>query len=160
MRLASNDQLLNALLSASHTVLQLSTREGFEVKVSEALHKGKPVIATDRGGIPLQIQPGKNGYLVKPGDHRAVAKHLLELYTDEGLYKKMSEFARNSVSDEVGTVGNALSWLYLADKWANVGGVQPEGRWVNDLAREEAGVPYIEGENKLPRDFAKNMKIG
>jgi len=48
-------------------------------------------------------------------------------------------------------VGNALSWFYLADKWAAGEGVRPEERWVNNLAREEAGMPYLEGENKLPR---------
>ncbi|KAH7336410.1 glycosyltransferase family 4 protein [Rhexocercosporidium sp. MPI-PUGE-AT-0058] len=155
MRLAPNDQLLNTLLSASHTVLQLSTREGFEVKVSEAIHKGKPVIATNCGGIPLQVQHGKNGFLVEAGDWRAVAKHLLTLWTDEKLYGEMCAFAKVSVSDEVGTVGNALSWFYLADKWANGKGVVPEGRWVNDLAREEAGIPYTEGENRLPRNFGR-----
>lgn len=153
MRLEPNDQLLNTLLSASHTVLQLSTREGFEVKVSEGIHKGKPVIATKTGGIPLQVQHGKNGFLVEPGDWRAVGKYLLDLWTDEGLYGQMCEFAKGSVSDEVGTVGNALAWFYLADRWANGEGVKPDGRWVNDLAREEAGVPYGQGENRLPRDF-------
>lgn len=155
MRLAPNDQLLNTLLSASHTVLQLSTREGFEVKVSEAIHKGKPVIATNCGGIPLQVQHGKNGFLVEAGDWHAVAKHLLTLWTDEALYEEMCAFAKVSVSDEVGTVGNALSWFYLADKWANGKGIVPEGRWVNDLAREEAGIPYKDGENRLPRDFGR-----
>jgi alpha,alpha-trehalose phosphorylase (configuration-retaining) len=143
MRLAPNDQLLNTLLSASHIMLQLSTREGFEVKVSEALHKGKPVIATNRGGIPLQVQDGKNGFLVEAGDWKAVAGRLLELWMDDQLYKEMSEYAKVSVSDEVGTVGNALSWFYLADKWASGEGVVPEERWVNDLAREEAGLPYV-----------------
>jgi len=39
VRLGPSDQLLNAVLTKAHVVLQLSTREGFEVKVSEALHK-------------------------------------------------------------------------------------------------------------------------
>ncbi|PBP19434.1 trehalose synthase [Diplocarpon rosae] len=153
MRLAPNDQLLNTLLSASHIVLQLSTREGFEVKVSEAIHKGKPVIATNCGGIPLQVQHGKNGFLVEPGDWRAVAQHLLELWTDDKLYGRMCAYAKVSVRDEVGTVGNALAWFYLADQWANGKGIMPKGRWVNDLAREEAGIPYQTGENRLPRNF-------
>jgi glycosyltransferase involved in cell wall biosynthesis len=151
MRLAPNDQLLNTLLSSSHVALQLSTREGFEVKVSEAIHKGIPVIVTKSGGIPLQVQHGKNGFLVEAGDWKAVAGYLLELWTDEKKYKRMSEYARGSVSDEVGTVGNALSWFYLADRWVNGEGVVPNGKWVNDLAREEAGIPYMEGENRLPR---------
>jgi len=80
-----------------------------------------------------------------------VANYLLELWMNEKMYRDMSEFAKVSVSDEVGTVGNALSWFYLADKWANGKGVVPQERWVNDLAREEAGIPYVKGENRLPR---------
>ena len=153
MRLEPNDQLLNTLLSASHIVLQLSTREGFEVKVSEAINKGKPVIATNCGGIPLQVQHSKNGFLVDAGDWHAVAGYLLELWTNDKLYEQMSTYGKHSVSDEVGTVGNALSWFYLADKFANAGGkdVKFNERWVNDLAREEAGIPYREMENRLPR---------
>ncbi|KAI9730768.1 MAG: hypothetical protein M1818_008048 [Claussenomyces sp. TS43310] len=151
MRLDANDQLLNTLITNAHVVLQLSTREGFEVKVSEALHKGRPVIATNTGGIPLQMQHGKNGFVVEPGDSQTVATHLMELWTDEALYTKMSEYASNSVSDEVGTVGNALAWFYLAAVWARGDGVVPNERWVNDLAREEAGVPYQEGENRISR---------
>ncbi|EPE26539.1 UDP-Glycosyltransferase/glycogen phosphorylase [Glarea lozoyensis ATCC 20868] len=151
MRLTPNDQLLNTLLSSSHVALQLSNREGFEVKVSEAIHKGIPVIATKSGGIPLQVQHGKNGLLVEAGDSKAVAGYLLQLWTDGEMYGRMSGYARGSVSDEVGTVGNALAWFYLVDQWGNGDGVVPGGRWVNDLAREEAGVSYVEGENRLPR---------
>ncbi|TAQ85383.1 hypothetical protein B7494_g6288 [Chlorociboria aeruginascens] len=156
MRLQPNDQLLNTLLSSCHIALQLSTREGFEVKVSEALHKGKPIIATKTGGIPLQVQHERNGFLVEPGNWHAVAGYLLKLWTDEKLYSEMSAFAKGSVSDEVGTVGNALAWFYLADMWAKDSkeerkGVIPKEKWVNDLARLEAGVVDIEGENRLPR---------
>lgn len=97
------------------------------------------------------MQHGKNGFLVEPGDYKAVAKHLLELFTDDALYEKIATYARGSVSDEIGTVGNALSWFYLADKWGNGEGVLPAERWANDLAREEAGFPYGENENRIPR---------
>ena len=78
--------VLNALMENAKFALQLSTREGFEVKVSEALHAGKPVIASRTGGIPLQIVDGKSGYLCEPGDNAAVARHMFELYTDDDLY--------------------------------------------------------------------------
>ena len=48
------DQLLNVLISRSFASLQLSHREGYEVKVTEALMKEKPVIIYDSGGLPLQ----------------------------------------------------------------------------------------------------------
>ncbi|KAH8991044.1 trehalose synthase [Lactarius hatsudake] len=143
MRIPPSDQLLNALMANSKIALQLSTREGFEVKVSEALHAGIPVIASRTGGIPLQIQHGKSGYLCDVGDNTAVAGHLYDLYTDEKLYEAVSSFARKNVSDEVGTVGNAAAWLYLA--------VIQHGQWINDLLRKETGQLYKEGEPRLPR---------
>ncbi|KAK4466136.1 family 4 putative glycosyltransferase [Cladorrhinum samala] len=166
MRLDPNDQLINTLLANAEVVMQLSTREGFEVKVSEALHAGRPVIVTNTGGIPLQVKDKVNGFLVQPGDWKAVAGHLLELCTNEELWKKMSHAAATGVSDEVGTVGNALGWFYLAAKWNEVGverhgkgGLRGDEKWVNDMAREEAGFPYSEGENRLPRHFTENKSL-
>lgn len=147
--------VLNALMSSAKIVLQLSSREGFEVKVSEAIHKGKPIIATRAGGIPLQVQHGKNGYLVEVGDSAQVAKHLYELWTDSGLYKKMCEFAKHSVSDEVGTWGNAAAWMYLATKFASGEKLKPNGRWINDMMREDCGQPYKPDEPRLPRKIIK-----
>lgn len=156
MRIGPSDQILNALLSKAKIVLQLSIREGFEVKVSEALHMGKPVIATLAGGIPLQVQHGKNGFLVDPGDTEAVANHLFDLWMDHELYNRMSRYAPTSVSDEVSTVGNTLSWLYLASELSKGVNVRPNGRWINDMAREEAGEVYAPGENRLTRELSAN----
>lgn len=156
-RLGPTDQLLNALMSNAHVALQLSTREGFEVKVSEALHKGVPIIATRAGGIPLQVQDGKSGFLVQPGDYKAVAKHLHTLFTHNKTYDEMSHFAETNVSDEVSTVGNALAWLYLADRLAKGEKLEPNCAWINDMAREGADVPYQEGEVRLPREAGLDL---
>jgi glycosyltransferase involved in cell wall biosynthesis len=131
--------------------LQLSTREGFEVKVSEALHAGIPIIASCTGGIPLQIEDGKSGYITDVGDNKAVAQHLFNLYTDEVLYKTISDYAKSHVSDEVGTVGNAAAWLYLAAMYSRGEKIKPNGAWINDLLRQETNEPYLPGEAKLPR---------
>ena len=53
---------VNALQRAASVIMQPSTREGFGLVITEALWKGKPVIAADAGGIPLQIRGGYNGY--------------------------------------------------------------------------------------------------
>lgn len=143
--------VLNSLLSNAKIALQLSLREGFEVKVSEALHKGIPVIATNAGGIPLQIRNGKSGFLVKVGDTDAVAEHIVNLWTDKALYKRVSEYARESVTDEVSTVGSAASWMWMASKLAKGENLRMNAAWVNDLMREECGEYYTEGEPRLPR---------
>jgi hypothetical protein len=116
MRLNPNDQLLDTLIAKAHVVLQLSTRKGFEVKVSEALHAGRPIIATKAGGIPLQVKDTTNSLLVNPGAWKVVAGHLINPFTNNDLYKKMSYAANIGVSDEVSTVGDALSRFYLAAK--------------------------------------------
>ncbi|KAL0262108.1 hypothetical protein SLS55_003545 [Diplodia seriata] len=158
MRLGPSDQQLNALMSNAKVALQLSTREGFEVKVSEAVHKGIPIIATKAGGIPLQVEDKKSGFLVEPSDYKAVAKHLYQLFSDNELYQNMSVYAAKHVSDEVSTVGNALAWLYMADSLAKGKKLLPDSKWINDMAREEAGLPYVEGETRLPRKKELELK--
>lgn len=153
VRLGPSDQVLNALLSKAKVALQLSTREGFEVKVSEAVHKGRPVIATRAGGIPLQVLDKGNGFIVDVGDTDAVAHHLFELCTDNELWMKMHKFALAHVCDEVSTVGNSLNYLYLASKLSKGVMIEPNERWINDMAREEAGLPYQEGEDRLKREL-------
>ncbi|KAF2819129.1 UDP-Glycosyltransferase/glycogen phosphorylase, partial [Ophiobolus disseminans] len=141
MRVGPSDQILNTLMTNAHVALQLSTREGFEVKVSEALHHGVPIIATRTGGIPLQIYDGRSGFLVESGDYKTVAKHLYTLFTDKPFYEGMRNFAVHNITDEVSTVGNALCWLYLADALSKGEKVKPHSGWINDMARL-ATVPY------------------
>ncbi|KAJ9487773.1 hypothetical protein VN97_g5535 [Penicillium thymicola] len=151
MRVRPCDQVLNAILSKATVALQLSTSEGFEVKVSEAIHKGKPVIATRAGGIPLQVAHGKSGFLVDVGDTDAVAQRLFELWTDHDLYLRMSEYGIHNVSDEVSTVGNALDWMYLSATLSRGESVRPNGRWIDDMAFEKLGHPNKDNELRLKR---------
>ena len=55
---------VNAFQRAAQVVIQKSVREGFGLVVAEALWKGRPVVAGNVGGIPLQVLYGKTGYLV------------------------------------------------------------------------------------------------
>ena len=55
---------VNAFQLRADVVIQKSVREGFGLVVSEALWKGRPVVAGNVGGIPLQILYGRTGYLV------------------------------------------------------------------------------------------------
>jgi glycosyltransferase involved in cell wall biosynthesis len=171
MRVGPTDQILNVLMQNAHVALQLSTREGFEVKVSEALHAGVPVIATKRGGIPLQVVQERSGYLVDrdvtdektgqlvprdPKDFaRDVAKYIHLMLVSTQDYDYHVDYARTHVSDEVSTVGNALCWLYLADTLAKGKPVVPERKWIHDMARKQAkeeGVEFDDSaEEKLPR---------
>jgi trehalose synthase len=59
----ASDIEINALQRGSTVVLQKSLKEGFGLTVSEAMWKGKPVIASAVGGIPLQIAHKYSGLL-------------------------------------------------------------------------------------------------
>ncbi|KAI9591291.1 hypothetical protein BDF19DRAFT_426427 [Syncephalis fuscata] len=134
-RLPPSDQLLNAVLRGSHVALQLSHREGFEIKVTEALVKGVPVIAYAAGGIPHQIIHGQTGFLVPVGDCVKVAKHLYRLFTDHSLYENMSKNAKCEVSSDYFTAANLVSWLWLFNELDE--GRQPgHEQWVRDLWRQ------------------------
>ncbi len=65
------DMEVNAFQRASDVMLQMSTREGFGLTVTESLWKGIPVIGRAVGGIPLQIINGTNGYLISTVEEAA-----------------------------------------------------------------------------------------
>ena len=54
---------VNAFQRAADVVLQKSIREGFGLVISEALWKGKAVVAGGVGGIPMQLGDGEYGRL-------------------------------------------------------------------------------------------------
>lgn len=76
--LPQDDLLVNALQRGSDVIVQKSLREGFGLTVAEALWKGKPVVASNVGGIPLQITHKYSGMLTYSVEGTAFAvKQLL-----------------------------------------------------------------------------------
>ncbi len=61
--LPHNDIEINALQRASAVIVQKSLKEGFGLTVTESLWKAKPVVASNVGGIPLQIKHKYSGLL-------------------------------------------------------------------------------------------------
>ncbi|CAO3650617.1 unnamed protein product [Mucor hiemalis] len=119
VRLPASDQLLNMILRGAYAALQLSHREGFEVKVTEALDKGVPVVAYEAGGIPLQIERDEDGFLIPIGDVQGVADTLYELFKNPELRHKMGEAAKELVTEEYFTVWNSMSWLHMFNELTN-----------------------------------------
>ncbi|WP_308918057.1 glycosyltransferase family 4 protein [Jannaschia sp. LMIT008] len=50
--------------------------EGIPVVLMEAMARGRAVIASDLSGIPELVEDGVTGWLVRPGDHEAIARAL------------------------------------------------------------------------------------
>jgi trehalose synthase len=86
---------VNAFQSQSDIVLQKSTREGFGLTVSEALWKGRPTVAGNVGGIPLQIQNGVSGFLVSSAEETAEA--CLKILDDPELGKRLGRAGKEYV---------------------------------------------------------------
>ncbi|MFC1694196.1 glycosyltransferase, partial [Candidatus Latescibacterota bacterium] len=72
-----NNILVNALQSRASVIIQKSLREGFGLTVTEGMWKERPVVASDVGGISLQIQDGVNGYLLDPDDCDGFADRII-----------------------------------------------------------------------------------
>lgn len=92
-----NNILVNVLQRASSVIIQKSIREGFGLTVTEALWKGKPVVASNVGGIPLQIEDKKSGFLLDPKDIRGFADKVLYLLDNPERSKKMGAHGREMV---------------------------------------------------------------
>ncbi|MBU1669534.1 MAG: glycosyltransferase [Actinobacteria bacterium] len=102
---------VNAFQVAADVVLQKSIREGFGLTVSEALWKGKAVVAGNVGGIPLQVSDGTSGFLVDSVEE--CAEKVLLLLNDPGLRESFGRAGRETVRRGFLTTRHVLDYLHL-----------------------------------------------
>jgi len=98
---------VNAFQRMATVVVQNSVREGFGLTVSEALWKGRPVVAGNVGGIPLQIIYGKTGYLVNTIEE--CANRIIYLLKHPQVATRMGSLGKDHVRQ------NFLITRYLRD---------------------------------------------
>ncbi len=103
----SGDQKFSYIKSADILVLP-SLWESLPIVVLEGMACGKPVVATNVGGIPFLIKDGVNGLLVKPGNIEELAQKLLILLKNKSLQKEMGKQSLEMIKD--------LSWSNIADR--------------------------------------------
>ncbi len=89
---------VKAIQTASDVILQKSTREGFGLTVTEAMWKEKSVIGGKAEGIKLQIEDGKNGFLVSTPQQ--AAKRIIQLIRDPDLNHKLGKEAKKTVKEK------------------------------------------------------------
>lgn len=66
-----------------------SNYEGLPIVILEAMSLGKPIVASDVGGISEIVRNGENGFVVE-NSPEAFRNHILSILEDEEVYKKFS----------------------------------------------------------------------
>jgi glycosyltransferase involved in cell wall biosynthesis len=86
-----------------------SLGENSPIAIQQAMAAGKPVVATDVGGVAHLVADGKTGFLVKTGDIAGLADRIQRLLADEALRKAygqagraeaLQRFTREAVADK------------------------------------------------------------
>ena len=88
MGLLSSGQEVYKALDDLDLYIQPSLTEGLPRAVIEAMSRGCPVLASSAGGIPELLD---DKYLHKPGDYKALAKHLVKYLPNQNALLQMSE---------------------------------------------------------------------
>jgi len=85
------------IISAYDVFVLPSLNEGMGRVLVEAMALGKPIVASNIGGIPDLVIHGKNGFLVPPKNPKELAKYIQILLEDEKKREKMG-FAGKEMS--------------------------------------------------------------
>lgn len=102
------------VLSTFDVFVLSSINEGVPLSVIEAMGAGKPVIATDVGGLRLLVKPSVNGSLVPPNDPAALETAMRDMAANPALRQEMGKRSRQIASDafSVSTMINRYQDLY------------------------------------------------
>ena len=105
------DLEINALQRAATVFVHKPLKEGFGITVSEAMWKGKAVVASEAGGICAQIIDGVTGFLVRSEEGMAFrVRHLLN---NPALIQRMGGAGREHVRRNFMITRHLIDYLTL-----------------------------------------------
>jgi trehalose synthase len=102
---------VNAVQQHAAVILQKSLREGFGLTVTEGLWKARPVVGSNVGGIPLQIEDGVTGFLVDSDEQ--CTERVRALLRDPAAAAEMGRRGREVVRQNFLCTTNLLNYLRL-----------------------------------------------
>jgi trehalose synthase len=105
---------VNAFQVHSQGLIQKSTREGFGLTVTEALWKGRPIVAGRVGGIVAQIDDGETGWLVSSVEECADA--CVEILRDPAEARRRALKGKEFVRRHFLTPRLLRDWLVLFNR--------------------------------------------
>jgi len=89
------------------------------VSLLEAQILEKPVIATNVGGIPEEMNDGETGFLVEKGDYEDLTSKLLLLFKDQEKAKKMGQNGKEFVEKNFSWDKIAKDFVIVLEKYLN-----------------------------------------
>jgi len=95
--LPHSDLIVNCLQRASTIIVQKSVKEGFGLTVAEGLWKLKPVVASNIGGIPLQVKHKYSGLLCHSVEGAAFA--IKQLLNSPDYAKRLAANGREHIKN-------------------------------------------------------------
>lgn len=87
------------LTASCNLFILTSYYEGLPMSILEAMAYKKPVIATNVGGIGSVVKPGKNGWLLVPGDIDALKKIFAEIKGNPAVLENYGDNSFEMVQD-------------------------------------------------------------
>ena len=94
VRFTGRFERIGDVMDAIDVLALPSSSEAQPLAISEAMAYGKPVVASDFGGIPDMVEDRASGLLVAPGDREALLQALRRLVTDADLRESMGQRGR------------------------------------------------------------------
>jgi len=92
-----HDELLRFYRLAELVVVPSVWPEPLSRVILEGMLNARPIVATRTGGIPEQIENGRTGLLVPPGDTQALAEGIAKLLNDPSLAASLGCEAKKTV---------------------------------------------------------------
>lgn len=94
---------------ADCVVLPSICDEGLGIVILEAMASETPVVATNKGGIPLAVKDGKTGFLVRAKSGKVIAEAVNKIILNEKLGDEMGINARKLVEEK-------FDWLKISHR--------------------------------------------
>ena len=107
----SEPERMADLYRAADVYAHPAKQDTFPTTILEAMACGTPVVATSVGGIPEQVDDGRNGYLVPSGDAAAMRDRFAELLEEEERRYEMGARATEVASERFNAVKQARSYV-------------------------------------------------
>ena len=112
-----NAVMVNALQRHAAVIVQKSLQEGFGLTVTEAMWKGRPLLASAVGGIQDQIEDGHDGALLAdPSDLAAYGARLRELLAQPERAEALGRQARETVRERYLSVRHLGQYADLIER--------------------------------------------